>query len=281
MRSVPVKLAVLCAVLVSGVLRAGATNELDALKTGYAAEKARITSAYEQQKANAVAVYRQSVDTLMVDVKQKGELDDYLALTAEKKRVAAEGTVKTNAAPALSGLVAQYQKTLQDAAGARDKANVNLQRLFVAHLTTLMQNDTRADRLDDARAVKDELQVAKTDLTFLEADAPEEPAKPPSAKPQAAASTPEADDAAKSVPGTWAFTWRNMGRSGTDTIVLDADGTASCPKDGLAGRWEVKERQCTIHWPATVNTLTISSDGKRMTGHTRQGSALSAVKTVP
>ena len=272
-------LAVLGGVLVSGLLMAGTTNELYKLKAGYADEKARIDGAYGQQTTNVFAAYRQSVDALRLALKEQGDLDGCIVLDAEKQRVAAESTVNTNSVPALAGVVAQYRKTLLDATGARDRARVNLQRQYVGRLTALMQNDTRADRLDDARAVRDELQTAKTDLVFLEADAPEASTKPPDV--QVPAQSSPADDFAKTFPGTWKFTWRNMGRSGMDTVIFSADGTTSCLKDGSLGRWEIKERQCLVRWPRTVDTMTITADGKRMTGHTQQGVALSAVKAEP
>ena len=277
MRRLSLQRTFLCGVLASGFLMAGATNELDALKAGYAAEKARIDAAYEQQKACALPAYRQAIDAQMAVVKKKGDLDNYIALETEKKRLAAEGKVATNDAPeAVAALVAQYQKSLLDATSAREKAKMALLKQYVAKLTALMQTYTRSDRLDDAKVVRDELQLAKTDLVFQEEDVPQEAPKPP---PPAAKPPPVADDPAKSIPGTWTITWRNMGKSGTDTVILSEDGTATCPKDRSVGKWEVKSQQCIIHWAATDNTLSITADPKRMMGHNRQGSSLTAVKT--
>jgi hypothetical protein len=282
MRGLSTGLTLLCGVLASGLLMAGTVNELELLKASCATEKTRIHSVYEQQKTNAFGAYRQSVDTQMLIVQQKGDLDNYLALQAEKKRIAAEKTIATNdVLPVLAGLVTQYQKAMQEAAFARDKATINLLRLYVARLTTLMQNDTRTDHLEEAKAVRDELQAAKTESTFLEADLPAEPPKPtPPEQPSPEQPSP-ANDLVKAVAGTWTFTWRNLGRSGTDTVVLNADGTASCANDTVSGSWTVKERQCTIHWPATDNILTVIGGEKRMIGHSRQGVALTAVKTEP
>ena len=276
MRCFPKRWVFLCGVLASGILMAGTTNELNVLKASRAAEKTRIDNTLEQQKTNAFAAYRQSVDTQMLAVKQMGDLDGYLALQAEKKRLVTETAINTNDVPALTGLVAQYRKILQEASSAHDKSMIGLLRLYVGRLTTLMQNYTRTDRLDEAKTVRDELQVAKTELTFLEADAPAETTRPtPPAQP------PSTDDPARTLPGTWTFTWRNNGLSGTDTIILNPDGTASSPRDGTAGTWEIKGCQCIIHWPTTDNTLTLSTGGKRMMGHNRMGGALTAVKTGP
>lgn len=269
----------LCGVLAAGALTAGTTNELSALQASRAAEDLRIDTAQEQQKTNAFAVYRKAVDALMVTVKKQGNLDSYLVLETEKKRLASENTINTNEVPVLAPLVAQYQKNLQDATSAHDKDMATLLRLYVGRLTSLMQKYTRANRLDDAKLVRDELQEAKTELTFLEADAPAEAAQPPPATP--ATRPPAADDPAKAIPGTWAFTWRDFNRSGTDTIVFEADGTASNQKDGTTGTWELKERQCLIHWPATDHTMTLSSNGKHMIGHNRLGVSISAAKTNP
>ena len=276
MRYFSTSLALLCGALASGLLMAGTTNELDALAANCAAEKTRIAGACEQQKTNAFTAYRQAVENQMQAVKKQGDLDNYLALQAEKKRLATENTINTNDVPALAGLVAQYQKALLDAANARDKATIALLHQYIARLTSLMQNYTRTDRLADAKVVRDEIQTVKTELTFLESDLPAEPSKP--TPPTELAPTP-ADDLAKTVAGTWTFTWRSNGRSGTDTVVLDPDGSASCAKD--AGTWTIKERQCTIHWPKMDNTMTISEDGKRMMGHSKQGVSLFAVRSAP
>lgn len=263
----------------SGLLQAGTTNELDALQTGRLNEMARLEGVYALQKSNALSGYRKMVDTQMLAVKQKGDLDAYLVLEAEKKRMLSAPTVNTNDVPALEPLVAQYAKAMQDAARARDQANLNLLRLYVGRLTALMQNQTRADRLDDAKRTREELQTAKTELTFLEADAPPAVDSKPVAAPPVGVTPPPAEDPVKRLAGTWTFTWRNNGRSGTDTIILNPDGTASCPKEDAPGTWEIKDRQCLIHWPKTENRLTITDDGKHMIGFTRQGASLSAVKT--
>lgn len=277
MKRIAIGWVVLGGVLAAGFLLAGTTNELSALKAGYAVEAARIDGAFGQQTTNAFATYRQSVGALRLALKARGDLDGCLALDAERERLAVASTVNTNDVPSLAGVVAEYRKTMQDATAARDRAKANLQRQYVTRLTSLMQDDTRAERLDEARAVRDELQTAKTDLVFLEADAPEAPARPaPNSQPSAPPLP--ADDLASAMPGTWTFTWRNMGRAGVDTVILRADGTASCPKDGSAGHWEIKERQCIIRWSRVVNTMTVAADGRRMMGHNQQGVALSAVK---
>lgn len=276
MRTTFVGLAVIGCVLASAPLMAVTNNEMSVLKTGYAAQRARIDGAYGQQATNAFTAYRQAVDARRMAVKEQGDLDGYVALTAEKNRLVAETTVNTDNVPALAAVVAQYQKMLLDAANARDQARLNLQRLYIDRLTALMQSATRADRLDDATAVRKELLLAQSDLVFLEADAP----KPPGVAPSPA-QPPAPPDYAKTLPGTWKFSWNNKGRTGVDTIMLRADGTAFSPKDGATGQWEIKETQCLIHWERAVNTMTIVADGARMIGHTQLGVSLSATKSGP
>ena len=273
------RMVMLCGVLAAGFVLA-APGELETLKAGRAAEKARLDSALAQQKTNALTGYRQAVDAQMLVVKKQGNLDGYLELEAEKKRIAAENSVNTNDTPALAPLVAQYQKVLQDVTGAYGKAVISSQRQYVLRLTTLMQNYTRADKLDDALLVRDELQGARTELTFLEADAPAEAAKPPAPAPSPSpAPASAAESLTNALAGTWSITWRNAGKSGSDAITLNPDGTASCPKEDAVGTWLIRERQCIIRWAKTENVLTISEDGKHMMGHTRQGVALTAVKS--
>ncbi len=270
----------LCSLFAATLLAGSATGELDALKTGYAAEKAQLEAACEPQKAHAWAAYRQSVDALLQTFREKGDFDSVLACQAEQKRCAVEGTVNTNSVVvALAGAVAQYQKALLDAASACDQARIKLQRLYIDHLTALMQSETRADRLTEATAVRDELQAAKTGLVFQEADAASEAPKAQPSAPQPGPSP--ADDLAMTMPGTWTITWRHAGRSGTEMVLLKADGKARSISNGTVGSWEIKERVCLIHWPTVVNALTVAADGTHMAGLGRQGAMLSAVKSTP
>jgi hypothetical protein len=267
----------LCGTLAAASLCAAPAAELDAVKANYTAEKARIEAAWEQQKTNAAAAYRLSLDTQMLALKKQGDLDSYLALETEKKRLASEKTINTNDdATALSGLIAQYRKAMQEAGVNRSRSCLTLMRQHTNRLTVLMQNYTRTDRLEEAKAVRNELQVAKTDLLFQEEETPPEPPKPTPPPP----AKPTADDPAKNIPGTWSVTWRNMGKSGTDVVELAEDGSANCPKDHITGTWEVKNRQLFIHWGRTDNTFNLTADARKMMGHNKQGASLTAVKTA-
>lgn len=282
-------LVFLCGVLLSGQLVAATSNELATLRTGYAAEKTRINTAYEQQKNNAFAAYRQSVATQMAAAKKDGDLDRYLALEAEKKRLESERTSNTNDSPALETLMAQYQKALQAATSARDKASVTLLRQYVDRLTALMQNFTRMDRLDDAKAVRDEMREARSELTFLEADMPSGTVatpNPPTQPPSPTASTPPsaADNLAKSIAGTWKITWRDLSREYFEVLIFDEDGTFVNQKNPYSrqdgGRWEVKNRQWFIHMAEMDVTLNLTTNLRRLLGHSRQGTPVTAVKTA-
>ncbi|MFZ4395161.1 MAG: hypothetical protein ACOYOU_05980 [Kiritimatiellia bacterium] len=132
----------LCGMLVSGQLAAGTSNDLEMLKNGYALERARISVTHEQQKTNALAVYRQAIASLMGAAKKNGDLDRYLVLEAEKKRMETQDKISADDMPELEPQVAQCQKSLQAATSARDKAIMAALRQYVDRLTTLMQNYT-------------------------------------------------------------------------------------------------------------------------------------------
>lgn len=277
-------LVFLCGVLTSGILTAGTIRELEALQTGYAAEKTQINNAYEQQKTNALTAYRRSVASQMTAAKNKGDLDNYLVLKAEKDRLDTQATVYTNDAPALESLVAQYQKALQTAASSRDKALVTALRQQVGRLTTLMQNYTRTDRLNDAKIVRDEMRGAKTELTFLEADTPEETSTPtpPTPTPTTPATPTPTSDLPKNILGTWKLTWQEAGgRPAFDILLFEETGTVYHPKERQSqepiGRWEVKNKQFFVHLAEKEITLNINAT-KMMLGHNRQGNSVTAVK---
>jgi hypothetical protein len=331
--------------LTAGMLTAGTFNELEALKSGYAADKTRINNTCDQQKTNALSVYRQAVITQMAAAQKSGDLDSYLAFEVEKKRLEAQDTINTNDDPLLKPLVAQYYKSMRTMGSARDKATLTALRQYVGRLTTLMQNLTRANRLEAAMMVRDVLRDAQTELTFLEEDVSEDAPKPPLATtppattpttppaatpttppattpttppaatpttppattpttpPAATPTTPPATtpttppattpttpttppattpttppaaaakDLAKILPGTWRITWRNAGRSGSDSITFYADRTTS-----LEGRWEIRNQQCLLHLPITDVTLNTTGNPKLLMGHNRQGAAITATK---
>ena len=277
-------LVLLCGVLVASQLMAGKSNELETLRAGYAAEKTRISNTYEQQKTNALATYRQSVASQMAAAKKAGDLDRYLVLEAEKNRLDRESTIRADDAPALETLVAQYQKAMQAATSTRDKAIVTSLRQHVDRLTTLMQDYTRGDRLEDAKIVREEMREAKSELTFLEADTPGgTPALTTQPASNAAPATASAaDDMAKSIAGTWKVTWRDMSRESYEVLIFDEDGTFVNQKNPYStqegGRWDIKNRQLFIHMADKEVTLNISGNLRRMLGHSRQGTPVTAVK---
>ncbi|MEI6211885.1 MAG: hypothetical protein WCR06_09710 [bacterium] len=276
----------LCGMLVAGQLAAGTSNDLETLKTGYALERARISVTHEQQKTNALAVYRQAIASQMVAAKKNGDLERYLVLETEKKRMETQDKISADDVPELEPHVAQCQKSLQAATSARDKAIMTALRQYVDRLTTLMQNYTRTDRLEDAKIVRDEMREARSELTFLEADTPKAaPVPTPSGQPSATPPQPPAsaaDDIAKSLAGTWKITWRDMSRESFETLVFDEDGTFCNQKNPYSkqdgGKWEVKGRQWLIHMADKEVTLNLTASMRRLLGHSRQGTPVTAVK---
>jgi hypothetical protein len=280
--------ALLSVMLAAHLWAAGSTNELGELTTSYTADRARLLGFYDQQCGQAQVAYRQAIETQMQTAKKSGDLDTYLVFEDELKRLKTDKTILTNNInPTLEGPVALYQKTLREAALGHEKAKACALRQYIARLTPLMQNLTRSDRLDDAKLVREVVNEAKAELTFIEIDLPPEPVKtptPPPAQPPSPATLAEAaaNEVIKNLMGTWSLTWREKRSPALGKVVIDANGklfdvgrtTESTP----IGTWEVRSRQCLLHLPAVEITLSITSNKKSMLGHGKQGAALTAIK---
>jgi hypothetical protein len=154
--------------------------ELADLKAKYDAAKVQLEAAAEKQKAEKLTAYGTLLASIMTQLKQKGDLDGYLAAEKEKKRFDAEKTTPEKpegeyAAKAVEVYKASIAKVDADQA-ARMMA---LQRAYIAQLEPLIKTLMQADKIDAAKKVKEELDRVKFELAEMEvATTKAEPPKP-------------------------------------------------------------------------------------------------------
>ena len=109
--------------------------------------------------------YAKLLSLAMTNLMQKGDLDSYVVVEAEKKRLEAEKTVP---------MPAEAKDAFKAAAWACCKARVAMLRGYVAALDGLVKAETKAGRIDVAKDAKMEKDKAAFELADLESKIPVE-----------------------------------------------------------------------------------------------------------
>jgi hypothetical protein len=149
------------------------TNTLERYRTTYEATTARITSEIQQQRADALVQYGKLLDTAMTILKQKGDIDAYGVVSAEAKRFATDKTVLTNSTePYISAAVNRYQKQLTEADAELSRRQTALLKQYIGALNGLVRELMAKDKIDDAKAVGNQRNVAEALLKSFEGEPP-------------------------------------------------------------------------------------------------------------
>ena len=100
--------------LAPGRETAGQTNALESLKSSRDMARLEIGATCVQREKDALKQYGKALDTLLAALKQKGDLDAYLVVETERKRLSAEGTVPADkdSVPALADAVRTCRKAV-------------------------------------------------------------------------------------------------------------------------------------------------------------------------
>jgi hypothetical protein len=173
---------------------------------------------YEQKQQALFVQYGKDLDAGLLDLKKKGDLDNYLLLDAEKKRFDTEKT-----APALSESKEPYRSALL----VYCQSLANLQEQYIKALDETVKKSLIANKIDEAKAAKaakDEVVVA---LAGLKEKLPAQPLKPA----VVAEPAPEKPSLSGNVFTTYSrdlvlyYTFdKNMGASVPDTSKNKNDG---------------------------------------------------------
>lgn len=125
-------------------------------------------SARQKIEADAVSAYSNALATVGTQLKQKGDVDAYLLLDAEKKRLALEGTIDvatTNATPPIADVA-------KSAVAGRNTKTAVLLRKHIDGLDKLVKQLMVADKIDEAKTAKEEKDKATALLAELESNVP-------------------------------------------------------------------------------------------------------------
>jgi hypothetical protein len=150
----------LVAVLVASKVFAQVAD-LDTLRGKYGASKAQI-------EVSGVAAYSNALAVLAGQLKKAGNLDDYLLVKAEQKRLVIDLSVAAGATNTCRVVSESAQRVLGDQNGRL----ATLLRAYVAALGDLVKTSMQADRIGEAKAAKDVMTVARFELADIETKLP-------------------------------------------------------------------------------------------------------------
>jgi hypothetical protein len=118
---------------------------------------------YLKQEQVCLIQYEKALDVTMDDFKRKGDLDNLLILQSERKRFHEQKTVPTQA---------DAKDAFRPATEVYVQSMVTLLGKYIKALDTLIKEETAADRIEEAKAVKVEKDMASSMLADMKAKIP-------------------------------------------------------------------------------------------------------------
>lgn len=168
------------------------------LKGKFRQAEAQIQADSVKQQQEALNAYAKGIESLALNLKQKGDLDGFLHAEKEKARFAAGKVVdltRTND-PFLSSVVTVYARQVAEVNQSAGQRKVVLLGQYVAALESLLKTTMVANRIDEAKIINSELEKARSQFSDcagrLPAPAGQKPAESAPVEPAAAQSAPGA-----------------------------------------------------------------------------------------
>ena len=143
-------------------------SDLEEVVNRYNAVHEKIGADYSKAIHSAIERYGRSVDAMAKQAQSQGDLETVLALMAEAKRVDAEKTVPDSDSSHLNPMLAKlregYQLAVQTAEDRRATALPALQDSYVKKLDAMKRQLTIEGKLEEALAVKAEMERVESGL---------------------------------------------------------------------------------------------------------------------
>jgi len=147
---------------------------------------ARIEATQTAATNAAMQRYVAGLGSAETRARKAGDLEELMACRTEKKRLSGQRTVpepdEGEATASIRALRTAYRDALSKAKRERNRKMLELLTNYMKRLEALKKELVVAEKIDRARAVKDELQRAEFMLAVLHAETP--PATPPPAVPE-------------------------------------------------------------------------------------------------
>ena len=157
--------------------RAEELATLESLRTAYFSDNELISTKLQRQNDEALAQYSNTVETLFVSFKQKGDFTAFMAVSAERKRFLNENTVPAREPNAyVANAVAAYRKEMSLADAGSNQKRITLLRQYIQDLNRLSGDLLIQKKQEDVKAVGEAKYAAECVLAAMTGAKP--PGKP-------------------------------------------------------------------------------------------------------
>ena len=147
------------------------SNTLESLRSAYDAATVRITGDVQRQQDDARAQYGKALETALMSLKLKADIDGYAVADQETKRFQEEKTVPAIAPHAcLAAAIDAYKKQILAVDVDARRRKTTLMKQYIAALTTLIRDEMVQDKLVEAKAVGDVRHAAEFMLAELDVE---------------------------------------------------------------------------------------------------------------
>ncbi len=144
------------------------TNTLDSYRSIRDSALVKIADDTKKKNEDALVQYAKALDAIQAALKQKGDIDSFPVVDAERKRFQSEKTVTTNTPPVEFAVAVQsYRKQIQDALADRDSQKIDLQKRYIAALNNLIKELMVRNKMEDAKVAGDEKKKAEAMLAGM------------------------------------------------------------------------------------------------------------------
>ena len=192
-----------------------------------------------KQESGLVEGYGKELGVLLNGMKKKGDLDGYLVVDTEKKRLEKEKTVPTVSAAksAYYGAVVNYVKT-----------RLTMLKKYDIALDTFIKVELMSDRIDSAKAGRDEKSRLAFDLTDMENQLPKEVVKVAETNAVKAVEG-MSDIRRKKIEVALIGKWNIINSSGYRGVWdFRKDGTVMPSVGSSSGSWTIENSRVFIKW---------------------------------
>lgn len=151
---------VLSLIAISG-LSSAQTTSLEPLKAKREADEAKI-------ERETRASYSNALEAALAQLKKEGNLDGYIAVSSEKKRFGDGKTIEEGLSNPNELVAVAAGKAVAD----NNKRRAELLKSYFAQLEALMKSLVQAEKIEDAKQVKEELAKAQFEVADIEMKLP-------------------------------------------------------------------------------------------------------------
>jgi len=241
-----------------------AANPLAKARAQYEEHIGRFEATARGSRAEALRLYGNTLKRLADSYQKSGALESLLAVQREQERFKQEGSIPRTAAPNTPAMLATVQqkarKAFTDANRTAARSVIELTEKYVTHLDRLKRTLTQAGKMEDALAVREEIEGARKAPAYTSALF--EQAELDAAARETGSSTPDRPRP----PGADATLW--SWKAGVSALrkarELDAEGKAKVAATGLeikGGRIMVKSfDEACVKRIMSANALTLEAE---------------------